>query len=524
MSGGRGSADMDDSQDLPELPTKKARHVLDVGLDQEPRGLGDDQIPPTLLGSGDQDNSYSTLSNAQLDRGEWVLKEDVYLLGCAGMKNRWNYTTQPTVYTAFPQAGQTQATVYTAFPQAGQTQPTVYTAFPQAGQTQPTVYTAFPQAGQTQATVLCGQVLSQRRGYLMQRPLLASLGFSASDLHIPQPSQAQTMCTAHTPAKASHLSHRRAGKDYQSQHIPVPIGSSFTTPSVFTSIPSTTATVAHQTQLPQYTAPPLSYVPAGLPNGEENGSSVGVGGYPAIKTEGSASAGLTSTTVRTSRLPCLQVWPSPWGPWTRMRRGGGTLLGRPRGKAKKSDSNQPTDADLERIFLWDLDETIIIFHSLLTGSFSQKFGKDSGTVLNLGLQMEELIFELADTHLFFNDLEECDQVHVEDVASDDNGQDLRYVCDATVTNQDIQIPSFVQWPAVVVTPLTSNLFLQALLWPAVVACCGSNTSNLYLCPPGLLLEPAVVVTPLTSNPGLLVGLLVVVTPPNPNLGPPGLLW
>uniref|UniRef100_A0A8C5CNU2 Eyes absent homolog n=1 Tax=Gadus morhua TaxID=8049 RepID=A0A8C5CNU2_GADMO len=78
----------------------------------------------------------------------------------------------------------------------------------------------------------------------------------------------------------------------------------------------------------------------------------------------------------------------------------------------------------QRVFLWDLDETIIIFHSLLTGSFAQKFGKDPATVLNLGLQMEELIFELADTHLFFNDLEECDQVHVEDVASDDNGQDL----------------------------------------------------------------------------------------------------
>lgn len=90
----------------------------------------------------------------------------------------------------------------------------------------------------------------------------------------------------------------------------------------------------------------------------------------------------------------------------------------------------------QRIFLWDLDETIIIFHSLLTGSYAQKFGKvgfskdeaynakirpielcnmlivglfyfvqDPATVLNLGLQMEELIFELADTHLFFNDLE-----------------------------------------------------------------------------------------------------------------------
>lgn len=31
--------------------------------------------------------------------------------------------------------------------------------------------------------------------------------------------------------------------------------------------------------------------------------------------------------------------------------------------------------------------------------------QDPATVLNLGLQMEELIFELADTHLFFNDLE-----------------------------------------------------------------------------------------------------------------------
>uniref|UniRef100_A0A8C9X5P0 Eyes absent homolog n=1 Tax=Sander lucioperca TaxID=283035 RepID=A0A8C9X5P0_SANLU len=99
-------------------------------------------------------------------------------------------------------------------------------------------------------------------------------------------------------------------------------------------------------------------------------------------------------------------------------------VGKAKGKGRRSDSSPPADSDLERIFLWDLDETIIIFHSLLTGSYAQKFGKDPATVLNLGLQMEELIFELADTHLFFNDLEECDQVHVEDVVSDDNGQDL----------------------------------------------------------------------------------------------------
>ncbi|GAB1289017.1 Eyes absent homolog [Apodemus speciosus] len=94
-----------------------------------------------------------------------------------------------------------------------------------------------------------------------------------------------------------------------------------------------------------------------------------------------------------------------------------------RGK-RKADSSSSQDSELERVFLWDLDETIIIFHSLLTGSYAQKYGKDPTVVIGSGLTMEEMIFEVADTHLFFNDLEECDQVHVEDVASDDNGQDL----------------------------------------------------------------------------------------------------
>eukprot|EP00075_Anas_platyrhynchos_P010275 XP_027299528.1 eyes absent homolog 3 isoform X3 [Anas platyrhynchos] len=69
------------------------------------------------------------------------------------------------------------------------------------------------------------------------------------------------------------------------------------------------------------------------------------------------------------------------------------IPGKNRGK-RKADASSSQDSELERVFLWDLDETIIIFHSLLTGSYAQKYGK------------------------------ECDQVHIEDVASDDNGQDL----------------------------------------------------------------------------------------------------
>uniref|UniRef100_A0A8C1S5K3 Eyes absent homolog n=1 Tax=Cyprinus carpio TaxID=7962 RepID=A0A8C1S5K3_CYPCA len=99
------------------------------------------------------------------------------------------------------------------------------------------------------------------------------------------------------------------------------------------------------------------------------------------------------------------------------------------GKCPEHPSNRiaikhVSDVFLQRVFVWDLDETIIVFHSLLTGSYAQKYGKDPPLAVTLGLRMEEMIFNLADTHLFFNDLEECDQVHIDDASSDDNGQDL----------------------------------------------------------------------------------------------------
>ncbi|XP_053493993.1 eyes absent homolog 3 isoform X3 [Ictalurus furcatus] len=211
-----------------------------------------------------------------------------------------------------------------------------------------------------------------------------------------------------------------------------PFGSCFTTSSVYSNIPTapavTTATATHQefssynslgqNQFSQYYVPPNSYLPPAPPSSEADGDDVSVPPYTPVKTETSASTGLPSSTAAS---PASVTLPPGAAQDEAARR---NAPPKAKGKGKKSDSGQSTDNDLERVFLWDLDETIIIFHSLLTGSFAQKFGKDPATVLNLGLQMEELIFELADTHLFFNDLEECDQVHVEDVSSDDNGQDL----------------------------------------------------------------------------------------------------
>ncbi|MED6273263.1 Eyes absent 1, partial [Characodon lateralis] len=82
--------------------------------------------------------------------------------------------------------------------------------------------------------------------------------------------------------------------------------------------------------------------------------------------------------------------------------------GKSRGRGRRNNNpSPPPDSDLERVFIWDLDETIIVFHSLLTGSYANRYGRDPPTSVSLGLRMEEMIFNLADTHLFFNDLEVC---------------------------------------------------------------------------------------------------------------------
>ena len=44
------------------------------------------------------------------------------------------------------------------------------------------------------------------------------------------------------------------------------------------------------------------------------------------------------------------------------------------GRNRQNPSPGP-ESDLERVFVWDLDETIIIFHSLLTGTYAQRYQK-----------------------------------------------------------------------------------------------------------------------------------------------------
>jgi hypothetical protein len=75
------------------------------------------------------------------------------------------------------------------------------------------------------------------------------------------------------------------------------------------------------------------------------------------------------------------------------------------GSGNSIGSADTTEAGPDRIFIWDLEETIVMFQTLLTGQFATTYNKDPTILAQLAYRMEEMIFYLADTHFFFNDIE-----------------------------------------------------------------------------------------------------------------------
>lgn len=190
-----------------------------------------------------------------------------------------------------------------------------------------------------------------------------------------------------------------------------------------TQVPFTSANPASNTSSNSSAQQPLEYNYPGYPTGYF---------YPGVPTNSSVAVPPSTQTYQlvdvphtaTETFPSINPSPSPPG----MRDNTASKRSN-RNRSTGSRSGRTTaspgpESDLERVFVWDLDETIIIFHSLLTGTYAQRYGKEYHSSVSLGVRMEEMIFNLADSHLFFNDLEECDQVHIDDVSSDDNGQDL----------------------------------------------------------------------------------------------------
>ncbi|XP_031236460.1 eyes absent homolog 4 isoform X14 [Mastomys coucha] len=392
---------MEDTQDLNEQSVKKTCPESDVSEPQNSRSMEMQDLasPHTLVGGSDTPGSSkldkSGLSSTSVTtNGTGVITSSGYSPRSAHQYSPQLYPSKPYPHILSTPAAQTMSAYAGQTQYSGMQQPAVYTAYSQTGQ--PYSLPAYD-LGVMLPAIKTESGLSQTQSPLQSGCLSYSPGFST-----PQPGQ--------TP---------------YSYQMP---GSSFAPSSTIyanNSVSNSTNFSSSQQDYPSYTA-------FGQNQYAQYYSASTYGAYMTSNNTADGTSSSTSTYQLQESLQGLTSQPGEFdtvqSPSTPIKdlddrtcRSSGS---KSRGRGRKNNPSPPPDSDLERVFVWDLDETIIVFHSLLTGSYAQKYGKDPPMAVTLGLRMEEMIFNLADTHLFFNDLEECDQVHIDDVSSDDNGQDL----------------------------------------------------------------------------------------------------
>ncbi|XP_072783010.1 protein phosphatase EYA4 isoform X6 [Taeniopygia guttata] len=428
---------MEDSQDLSEQSVKKPCPESDGSEPQNPRSMEMQDLasPHNLVGSSDasgsskldKSNLSSTsvttngtgvsllavktepMNNSETATTTGDASLDTFtgsVITSSGYSPRSAHQYSPQIYPSkpYPHILSTPA-AQTMSAYAGQTQ--------YSGMQQPAVYTAYSQTGQPYSlptydlgVMLPGikteSGLSQTQSPLQSGCLSYSPGFST-----PQPGQTpysyQMPGSSFTPSSTiysnnsvsnstnfsssqqDYSSYTAFGQNQYAQYYSASTYGAYMTSNNTADGTSSSSTYQLQDSLPGLTSQP--------------GTDLHSGEFDTVQSPSTPIKDLDERTCRSSGS-------------------------KSRGRGRKNNPSPPPDSDLERVFVWDLDETIIVFHSLLTGSYAQKYGKDPPMAVTLGLRMEEMIFNLADTHLFFNDLEECDQVHIDDVSSDDNGQDL----------------------------------------------------------------------------------------------------
>ncbi|PKU60747.1 eyes absent homolog isoform X1 [Dendrobium catenatum] len=83
--------------------------------------------------------------------------------------------------------------------------------------------------------------------------------------------------------------------------------------------------------------------------------------------------------------------------------------------------NRPTN-----VYIWDMDETLILLKSLLNGAYMQAFGgsKDSSKGLEIGKRWEKQILQVCDDHFFYEQIEDYNEPFLLSLNEFDDGKDL----------------------------------------------------------------------------------------------------
>ncbi|KAJ9555955.1 hypothetical protein OSB04_010569 [Centaurea solstitialis] len=78
------------------------------------------------------------------------------------------------------------------------------------------------------------------------------------------------------------------------------------------------------------------------------------------------------------------------------------------------------------VFVWDMDETLVLLKSLITGAYAKPFNgsKDLQKGIEIGKTWENQILRICDDHFFYEQIESCNKPYVDAMREYDDGLDL----------------------------------------------------------------------------------------------------
>ncbi|XP_057510270.1 eyes absent homolog isoform X2 [Actinidia eriantha] len=93
-------------------------------------------------------------------------------------------------------------------------------------------------------------------------------------------------------------------------------------------------------------------------------------------------------------------------------------------KVKSSAKNSSNEK--MNVYIWDMDETLILLKSLLNGAYAETFNglKDVQKGVEIGKLWEKLILQVCDDYFFYEQIENCNTPFLDALSQYDDGRDL----------------------------------------------------------------------------------------------------
>lgn len=80
----------------------------------------------------------------------------------------------------------------------------------------------------------------------------------------------------------------------------------------------------------------------------------------------------------------------------------------------------------KNVYIWDMDETLILLKSLINGAYAEAFNgsKDVQKGVEIGKTWENHILQVCDEHFFYEQIENCNKPFLDSMSQYDDGRDL----------------------------------------------------------------------------------------------------